>query len=417
MQPYEKLAKILRTDKDFLVKIETRLSAVTGKTGILEKIVEENEKQIQDRLAELGASRESGAAEIYDALISKIESDDYKLFEALGRPACHREEDCRTIIDRIQETISLPRGFFLKKEKAAEFLRRRPPKKILEYLGYETVEEMLEEEDLFEIYSALRFIEGEEWLNQVFFEQYKELTPDDFEEREIQAIVLGSRWGKAGEGFVKKKWHNISHLKELGVVFFVPLVLNISGELLRNLSLVLHYLHEIPFYSNLFKKSAEVPTTFSSNIISLLRGDVFDRRLPEGEKSLWLVIQRYLAKNDENDWRLFTPHINPEALHWLRAERDLIKFGEIYDGFSEELKFWHNLDWVGDYFKDDVGNDVLVSFNLVDAAMSLVKEREMIKYLYHHQEALWNKIFIEYFSLAELEKFSRDFLLQGYFEI
>jgi hypothetical protein len=68
------------------------------------------------------------------------------------------------------------------------------------------------------------------------------------------------------------------------------------------------------------------------------------------------------------------------------------------------LGFWHNLDWVGNYFKTEVGIDVLVSFDLIDAAMSLVRRKEMTKYLYHQQEALWNKIFMSYFDEHTLEK-------------
>ncbi len=263
----------------------------------------------------------------------------------------------------------------------------------------------------------MRFIEGNDWLNNVFFKQYETLTPADFEEREITVRALTPRWDEAAETFVAKKHHNISHLKELGLVFVIPIALGISGELLRMLSLVLHYLHEIPFYSDMFRRIAETPTTFSSNFISLLRGDVFDRRVPEGEKSLWLVVQRYLAKDDENDWRLFYPHINPEAIHWYKAEEDLVEIGNKFNHFGPEIGFWHHLDWVGDYFKDEAGVPVLVSFDLVDTVMSLVKEKEMTKYLYHHQEALWNKIFREYFSRDELEKYAKDYLLQGYFEI
>ena len=236
-------------------------------------------------------------------------------------------------------------------------------------------------------------------------------------ERKTKLIVLSEKWLKIAEGFVKKKYHNVSHLKELGVVFVIPISLGFAGELLRMMSLVAHYLYEVPFYSAIFKKIAEVPETFSENLISLLRGDVMERHLPENERALFLVVQRYLAKDDENDWRLFVPRINPEALHWVRAEEDLVKMAGQINGFSKELQFWHNLDWVGDYFKDEVGNDVLVSFNLVDTVMSLVKQKELVKYLYHHQEALWNKIFIEYFNREELEKFSKEYLLQGYFEV
>ena len=94
-----------------------------------------------------------------------------------------------------------------------------------------------------------------------------------------------------------------------------------------------------------------------------------------------------------------------------------MRLGEALDGKSVDLSFWAGLDWVGDYFRDDIGNDTLVSFNLVDTVMSLVKEKELVKYLYHHEEALWNQIFAEYFSFEELEKFAKEYLLQGYFEI
>jgi len=125
-----------------------------------------------------------------------------------------------------------------------------------------------------------------------------------------------------------------------------------------------------------------------------------------------------LAKGDENDWRLFEPHINPEAMHWKKAE-DGITEAERYlsSSIQNGLCFWEDLDWVGDFFRDEVGRDLLVSFNLVDTVMTLVKEKEMIKYLYHHQEALWNKIFSSYYGQEVLEKRSRDSLLRGYFEI
>lgn len=413
----EKIAKILRADKSFLAKIEHHLSILTGKSGIMDKISAENEVLINDRLLKLGVAKDAQAKEVYDALISKVEADDHLVFEALGRPSFCAQGDCTRVLELMKKVAGTNHGYFLRKEKAIEFLKNEPPRNVMKYLGYGTAEEMLAKEDLFEIYSALRFVEGSEWLNGIFFKQYEKLSPADFEEREIVVRALSEKWGKVASAFVLKKKHNISHLKEMGVVFVIPVALGISGELLRMASLIFHYLHEIPFYSELFKKNAEFPETFSENLISLLRGDVPDRRFPEGEKTLWLVIQRYLAKDDENDWRLFAPHINPEAIHWTKAGHDVLKLGEALDGKSVDLSFWAGLDWVGDYFKDEVGNDTLVSFNLVDAVMSLVKEKEMVKYLYHHEEALWNRVFSEYFSFEELEKFTKEYLLQGYFEI
>ncbi len=415
--PTEKIARILRMDKHSLEKLATRLSAFTRRTDVMEKIVEENEAKMRDRLLRLGIARETSAKTVYDALITKIEDDNATVAKALQNPSTASHPDCERVLSLAFQAVNPPKGFFLKKEKAVQFLMQEPPQKILRYLGYDTVEAMLAKENLLEIYCALRFVEGSEWLNSTFFKHYKNLTPDDFEERAVETLALSPRWNKAAEAFVLKKWHNISHLKEMGIVFVIPLSLGIPGELLRMLALVFHYLHEVPFYADVARNIAGSPTTFAQNYISLLRGDTLDRRLPEGEKSLWLVVQRYLAKDDENDWRLFAPRINPEALHWLKAEEDFSKLSDIVNGFKEKVAFWDDLDWVGDFFKDEVGQDVLVSFNLVDSVMSLVMEKELIKYLYHHQEALWNKIFMEYFSRAEVEHFAKEYLLQGYFEI
>lgn len=416
-QEIVKLAKILRTDQDFLSKLERRLSYLTKKENVLEEIVLENQKKIEKSLLYLGVSKNATAKEVYNALIYKVESDDILLFNYFNQPNYYLKEEGEKILNLLKENQKIKTGFFLKEEKAKELLLKEQPKKILEYLNYQNVEEMLLKEDLYEIFSALRFIEESDWLNQVFFKQYEKLTVDDFEFREIKIKILDQKWLKAAEKFILKKWHNISHLKELGVIFIIPYRLNISGEFLRMINLIFHYLNEIPFYSKMFLKIKEVPELFSYNLVSLLRGDVLDRRLEEGEKVLWYVIQRYLAKDDENDWRLFVPHINPEALHWQKATVDLYEFVKKFNGFEENFKFWLNLDWVGDYFKDEVGQDVLISFNLVDTVMSLVKQKELIKYLYHQQEALWNKIFESYFGQEGLEKFIMDYLILGYFEL
>lgn len=417
MDSAEKIAKILRADKDDIRKVEKRLSEVTGKRNVMEKLVEENDAQVKERLEKLGVSESAGAKEVYNALTSKIENDDKNLSKVMGDPKSCEREDCRKVLAMIKGVAGTRKGFFLKEDKAREFLVNVPPKNVMKYLGYGSATEMLEKEDLYEVFSSLRFLEEGKWLNDVFLEQYKSLTPDDFEEREVIVHALSEKWVKAAENFMKKKWHNISHLKEMGIVFVIPRRLGIPGEILRMVSLVLHYLNEIPFYSDIFKQSFEVPEMFSERIISLLQGVTIDRKMAEEEKSLWLVIQRYLAKDDENDWRLFVPHVNPEALHWMKAEETLVDIGNSLNHFGESLEFWKDLDWVGSYFKDEAGNDILVSFDLVDTVMSLVKEKELIKYLYHHQEALWNRIFIEYFGRERLEYFMKEYLIQGYFEV
>src|SRR3989344_2318695 len=238
MYSYEKIAQILRTDKDVVRILEEKLSATTGKKGILDKIIEENEAILRNRLDTLGIGRQRMAKEVYEALLGKIEADDNRLFEAMGRPSASEPKDWEKVLAIALKVAGSPRGFFLKKEKAIEFLKNEPPRQVMQILSYGSVNKMIAAEDIYEIYAALRFVEGSDWLNRVFFKQYEKLKPADFENRPIETRSLGKRWLNLGEGFVKKKHHNISHLKELGLIFTLPLSLDISGELMRNFSLI-----------------------------------------------------------------------------------------------------------------------------------------------------------------------------------
>ena len=122
------------------------------------------------------------------------------------------------------------------------------------------------------------------------------------------------------------------------------------------------------------------------------------------------------------------PHVNPETIHWDKAENDISRLDAIDSNL--DFTFWKNLNFVGDFFKGDgkysngtIENNIikengdtesLVSMNLIDAVMSLVQKEEKIKYLYHHQEAMWNKIFTEYIGEDALEKLVIKNFYKGY---
>lgn len=411
MEPYEKIAKILRVDKHNLKKIEENFNKLTGKSGVFDKIYKENGDLMIDRLNRLGLNINSKANEIFEVLIAKIDKDDKQLSKSFGNPCHYQKEGCIKIIGEVNNFIKDKKGLFLKKGKFIELLNENPPTKILQALGYENVSLMMIKEDWRQVASALRFFEGMSWMNEIFLPNYKKLNKKDFEYRDLEIIVLDEKWQELAKKFVEKKYHNISHLKELGIIFVIPILLNIPGELIRSLALIFHYYNEVRFYSSLFEFFLE-KENFSDNLISLLRGDVIEER-SEKKDGDWLIVQRYLAKDDENDWRLFEPHINPEAIHWEKAEKMLSQ--------NEDLLFWQNLNWVGDYFSvqggDENRGEVLVSFNLIDMAFSLVKEREFVKYLFHHQESLWNKIFIEYFGDAKMEELIKENIIKGWFEV
>ena len=276
---------------------------------------------------------------------------------------------------------------------------------------------MIEREDIFEIYAAIRLFEDSKWFNDIFSKQYLALVPADFEKRKIEMRSLEQKWVGVAQTFLKKKYQNISHLKELGFIFVVPIELGMLGEVTRMFSLALHYFYEVKFNAELFENFTKEPQSFGKNLASVIKVEVINKRPPETDKLRWLIIPRYLARYDENDWRLVEPHISPEAFYWIKAEEALTGINKIFKNVYVNFLFWQDLDWVGDYFKTSGGIEALISFNLVDAIMALIREKELEKYLYHHQESLWNKIFIEYFGREKLEEVLRENFVKGYVEM
>ena len=416
---YNKIARILRVSPELLLNLDQKMTAISGQEGVIEDIANQNGILVSRTLTEMGLSRDSKAEEVYEALVRRLIYLDQQLYEALDKPdLAQMSVACGKLCEMAFRVFTPPRGLFIKREKVAELLDKYKPDNLLNHFGYATARELIEKEGFVSVVSALRFTQGQEWMHKFFNESYSFLTPDDFEERDVELIVLDQKWLSVAEKFLEKKYHNVSHLKEYGVIFVVPLPIDTPGETLRMFMLILHYLHEVPFYSALFRKFMK-DDDFIPKLQALLRGDVIEseKLKIKNEKLMWLVIQRYLAKDNENDPRLFMPHVNPEAEHWFRAEEDLGRLSMMLGKNENRLSLghWTGLNFVGDLFKDSKGEERLVSFDLIDLIMSVVKKGQ-IKYLYHQQEALWNKIFLEYMGRERMNRLIEENIITGFIE-
>ncbi len=388
MDGLENLGSILGVDQAALLKLDGEMAERIGRKGVLQNIAERNAAMISVTLDVLNSANRS-APHVRSVLRQTILNHEKHLMSFLS------EVEGKTEFDKAArlacQIAKCGRGFFLKKELGKEILRKRKPEKLLAYLGVSTVDEALKKHDVTELMSALRFVESDEWMHETFDVAYGDFTAKDFEERDIEISVLGPEWKTVSEEFVKKKHHNVSHLKEFGVIFVNPIKENIPGKFLRDFALLLHYFHEIEFYSKLFRKYSVGPD-FAKNFKELLRGDVPE--IYKAEPGEWLIVQRYLWKINPTDPRLYLPRVNPESLHWARGERDLTLFAA--PEAHLDLKIWHDLDWVGGLFAD--GGEEVVSFDLEDNAMSLVSfmEGKDESFNYHQRESMWTKIFEGY---------------------
>ena len=411
-----KLHDILRVEESVLENLENDMEEILSKGGIVAEVQNDMHNAIEKRLELLGLNKDSNAEKIVYALTEHIGKDEQGLYACVSgnREDFEDIKKAKKLFEKLRELafeiLSDKEGYFLKKEKAQEILLKYPPVGTIEYLKYKDVWELLEKEDITEVMSALRFTETNEWMHKAFDVAYGSFSADDFEKRQIELRMLGPQWYEIGKKFVEKKHHNVSHLKEFGIIFLNPINQHLQGALFRDFALFFHYFHEISFYSKLFEKNF-ASENFAEHLKALLRGDVLEKNsVTKGE---WLIVQRYLWKENHKDPRLSLPRVNPEALHWHKGEQDLVEFGKKREEISFE--FWNNMDWVAGYFKNKEGQDSLISFDLEDNAMSFVSaSHEGDEYVkYHQQEALWNELFRRYVGTEERDKLLMDNFSKG----
>jgi hypothetical protein len=395
------MAKFLRDLLDaeepvFSVAIK-QLEQASGRLGADARLIGDITQKTHNamRLLNLDPAITTGR-EFYQALLARIHTDNERLTKLIGATDSSDVAQLVPLMIDVANKVEFNRKVFVvKHDKAKELLRARPPVKLMERLGYTSIDDMFAGEDFDELYTALRFSEGSDWLNN-FNELFKTVTPDDYEERDIRILAMDhDKYVDLAEQFTQKKLHNVTHTKELGVIVVVPLRESHSkGLTLKTLPLLLHYLNEVKLYSTFFKLKAKNPTNFGETVVNTLIADPGNASQMAGRYVHWRVIQRYYGKlKDEAHKEMFEPHVHPEDLHWRRAEDLLYQI-------DPEMKFWQDNDYVGLLFDEKP-----VTLNFVDVALSYANGLSYEdRLVYHFRESLWNEIFICYMRYPVLEQ-------------
>lgn len=391
------LRDLLEAQEPLFTQSLRELEWLTGRKGIDIKLTADIIEKSNAAIRSLGLdSQDTTDKELFHALNQRVREHNQNLATGLGSSD---EAPVRQIVPKLVEVardVKMPRScWVLKKSVAKDLLREMPPKKMMKHLGYRSIESMFKNENFGEIYSALRFSEGGEWLNKYNELFQKRVQPTDFETRDIEIIVMDhDKWVDLTADFVHKKKHNITHTKELGTIVVVPMKqTHMRGLALKTLPLLFHYINEVRLYSAFFKLKSTMPN-FGETISETLIADTGTGATIAGFHIHWRVIQRYFGKLGEEPPEVFQPHVQPEDLHWRRA-------AEVLYEVSPELKFWQGMEYVARIDKDTNP----VAFNLFDVSFAYSnKENFDTRYFYHMRESLWNEIFISYLGEPELKR-------------
>lgn len=388
------LVELLQAKEPLFSTSLRQLEAVSGKPSVDVRLSAEIMERFNSKVKELGLDpKDSTGEEIYAALINLAKQHDEHLAKQIGATDPEDIEAMLPLVKTAVDKVDMKRDcWVLKDETAKDMLRGMPPQKVMEVLGYSDVNQMLDKENLYEVYGALRFAEDEDWLNE-FNTQYKALTADDFETRDIQMVFMPKeKWGDIAAPYVEKKNHLNTHLKELGVVIILPSNDDkMKGAATKLLTLTFHYYSEIRLYSAFFKLQKDQPN-FGETFVNTLNADISSAAIMAGQNVHWRVIQRYYAKVDEYHPEIFEPHVQPEDLHWRRAE-------ELIFELDPTMEFWKDLDYVAKMYDGRA-----LTMNLMDVSLSYSNGIGYdTRYIYHFKESLWNEVFMRYMGQKVLE--------------
>lgn len=391
------LSDLLDAEEPIFTQAIHQLEEVSGRAGADVKLIGDITAMAHENLRQLGLNpAASTGQEVYYALLGRVEQDIKRLVRIIGADESRSEEVQYLVPFMIKAADKVKfnrKVFVLKRERAKDLLRQMPPKQLMERLGYTDIEKLFTGEDFDEIYTALRFSEGPEWLTQ-YNELFKQVTPADYEERDLRILQMDhDKYVDLAAHFVQKKLHNVTHTKEMGIIVVVPMhVRKMRGLALKTLPLLLHYMNEVKLYSTFFKLKSMQPN-FGSTVVETLIADPGTGSQMVGKRVHWRVIQRYLGKHKEDsiDGVAFEPHVQPEDLHWRRAEDSLYEI-------DPELKFWKDRDYVALNY-----DGFPVAFNLFDVSFAYSNQETYEgRYAYHFRESLWNEIFVRYMGFKNL---------------
>jgi uncharacterized protein (TIGR00730 family) len=389
------LRDLLDAEEPIFTNALRDLEKDSGGYAIDAKLIGDIASETRLAVHELGLGADATGPEIYHALVARIKADNERVAKIVGgTDQSNIREMVPHLVEAARKVKFNRKVFVLKHDKAKEFLRQMPPQKLIEHLGYSDVEELFEKEHFGELYTALRFSEGPEWLNQ-YDELFNTVTADDYEERDIEIVVMDhDKYVDLAEHFVTKKIHNVTHTKEMGVIVVVPVrKTHWQGITITTLSMLLHYMNEVKLYSTFFKLKSKTVKNFGEVVMQTLIAEPDAGSQIAGQHIHWRIIQRYFGKlKDEAHPEAFEPHLQPEDLHWRRAE-DLL-----YE-IDPQMEFWKDRDWVGYNFSGDT-----VTFNLIDVTFSYLSDLDYdSRLIYHFRESLWNEIFARYMGTKNLK--------------
>lgn len=389
------LSQLLGAEEPSFSMAIKQLEEISGRQGIDVKLTAEINTKIRFVAGQFSLDpTDTTPKELYYCLMNKIKVDDERFVRLIG---AELSDEPRVLMESVVRAVGrlnlTKKCWVIKKSVAKELLKKMPPKKVMERLRYKSVDSLLKNENIFEIYGALRFAESAAWLKR-FNNSYKTLNPSDFEIRNIEILAMPhERWAVLSQASVNSKGHFVTNLKEMGVIIILPSAqADTVGYATLLALLIIHYVNEIRAYSSFFKLH-QVKPDFAGILSDALNHDKAHVAVIGSQPIHWRTVQRHYGKKNSPQPQMFEPLIQWEDLQWHKTEDNLAKI-------DKDFSWWCGLDYVG-----LINARKTVSLSLMDVVNScylkLSYEDSTSNFLKYN---LWNELFARYMGERILEQ-------------
>ena len=317
-------------------------------------------RKVASKILELGLDpNDTTPEELYMSLRRKLESDesDYLKFLELDRNAPTQIILSRTL--KLVKNLNFAKNCFaLKNSVAKKLLKDFPPKKLMKHLGYRSVDSMLKHEPIPQIIVASLLYESSHWKH-LFYEQYKQLHPNNFELRQISFYFpQNNSWGAIANDFVEKYKNTTIVLPEFGAIILVPVANQINNIAITHTLILLECVNSIRTTSAYLKLN-QVRSDFGKIVSQTALGNEANVANIVGQPIGWRTIHTFFDNYIAQDLPgIFEPHVQKEDLGLVDPEKLLAKT-------VPSLSFWIDTNSLA-----MVKNSQIVSLNMLDVALN-----------------------------------------------
>ncbi|MBN1621359.1 MAG: 6-phosphofructokinase [Endomicrobiales bacterium] len=323
------------------------------------------------------------AEEIDDVMEQRILDIDRALTRKIGNPDPKTVDGVKTIIETVVQIQNPSKGVFVKRDVLKELLTKHPPEVLMKSTG-RSMEDLIADADVLEIFSLVRFTESEIYLEKLMSE-YENLTPEDFEEREIEIRVFPREKYKCVVPALDKKL-TLAQDKLAGTVFGIPYASDYSYDalVLRLFTRVPHHINELINYSDFYRHIMKTPESFSERFSECIYGfaDIFGKYgIP-----------------------FFHPHHIQEVLNWEKSFEVLEKVAETDDGLINLVRPFLKSTNAFAFIPSEDGTLQRVSINLIDRITNVSKAIDTQNPTLQAQESIRTEIWYRHVGNKRLAR-------------